>query len=269
MAHAQLVGHKAILEELGCSRAVKCLLCRFAGAYYRGGCYAHGWAAAGGVAAAAGLKILCVNYRLAPEHPFPAGLEDALAVYRHVIGQLHYKPENVALLGDSAGGGLCMALLQQLIRDKLPLPSAAVLFAPWVDLTGAGDSVTTLTAVDPMLQHELNLKGAALAYVAGKEELLADPLVSPLFAAYDDAQAYPPILIQVGLRDSLLSSSAMLYRKLRDGGNEYVVFSPFEGMWHVFQAALVPEAQAASREAAMFLVKHLGSHASSAADSER
>jgi acetyl esterase/lipase len=167
--------------------------------------------------------------------------------------------------GDSAGGGLVMALLQLINQlpdeaDSLEMPAAVALYSPWVDLLPhAGDSTVTLTGVDPMLRAHTDLDSPApiaLAYVAGNASMLADPLVSPLHGTYDDA-VFPPTLIQVGLRDILISSNVLLYRKMRAAG-QHVVFSPFEAMWHVFQAFYhISEAQVAYKEAADFFRDHM------------
>jgi acetyl esterase/lipase len=158
-----------------------------------------------------------------------------------------------------------MALLQlinQLPDDQehLDMPAAVALYSPWVDLLPhGGDSTVTLTGVDPMLRAHTDLDSPspiALAYVAGNASMLSDPLVSPLYGVYDDAP-FPPTLIQVGLRDILISSNVLLYRKMRAAG-QHVVFSPFEAMWHVFQAFYnIPEAQAANKETADFFRDHM------------
>jgi acetyl esterase/lipase len=201
--------------------------------------------------------VLCFEYRLAFDAPFPAAVDDAMAVYKALISSNRYKPRNIALIGDSAGGGLALALLLKAKQQQLPLPGALLLMSPWADLTQSGDTQTTLTGVDPILQYTLNLAQPALTYVNGNPALFQDPLVSPLKASADSYKGFPPTLIQVGLRDSLLSLSTMLHRKLTSVGVESVL-SPWEGMWHLFQASLnVPEAQEAQRELAKFLVKHL------------
>jgi acetyl esterase/lipase len=203
-------------------------------------------------------QVLCFEYRLAFDAPFPAAVDDALAVYKALISSNRYKHQNIALVGDSAGGGLALSLLLKAKQQQLPLPGALLLMSPWADLTQSGDTQTTLTAVDPVLQYTLNLAQPALTYVNGNAALLQDPLASPLKAGADAYKGFPATLIQVGLRDSLLSVATMLHRKLESVGVDSV-FSPWEGMWHVFQASLdVPEAQEAQRELAKFIVKHLG-----------
>jgi monoterpene epsilon-lactone hydrolase len=235
----------------------KVLLYLPGGAYVLGACPLQ-LSVPANAARAAHVRVRCVQYRLAPEHPFPAGLDDAVAAYRAALKTAAAK--DIALLGDSAGGGLALALLQRLHAEGLPQPAAAVLYSPWVELTKAGDTHTTLAGVDPKLLHDFNLKAPALAYAGGDAAKLADPLVSPLRADWSKAAVgqLPPILIQVGLRDTFLSDVTRLYRKLQAAGQP-VVFSPWDGMWHVFQgSASLPEAAAAGEEAGAFLRRHLG-----------
>ncbi|WIA36538.1 hypothetical protein OEZ86_007831 [Tetradesmus obliquus] len=236
--------------------ADKMLIYVHGGAYVKGSCY-HLWHVTAMAAQLAGVQVLCFEYRLAFDAPFPAALDDALAVYKDLISSNHYKAQNIVLIGDSAGGGLALALVLKAKQQQLPLPGALLLMSPWTDLTQSGDTQTTLTAVDPILQYTLNLAQPALTYVNGNPALLLDPLVSPLKAAAEAFKGFPPTLIQIGLRDSLLSLATILHRKLTSVGVASVL-SPWEGMWHVFQASLdVPEAQEAQRELAKFLVKHL------------
>jgi monoterpene epsilon-lactone hydrolase len=248
-----------LLEPAGSGGAAagKLLLYLHGGAYVAGSCHLQ-WATPAAAARALNVPVRCVEYRLAPEHPFPAGLDDAVAVYTELLRS--NAPKDIALLGDSAGGGLALALLQRLRRRGLPPPGGVVLYSPWVELTKAGDTHTTLAGVDPMLQYELNLAAPALAYVGGDVAKLADPLVSPLRADWSKAAVgqLPQVLIQVGLRDTFLSDAAALHRKLAAAGQP-VEFSPWDGMWHVFQAwHTLPEAAAAGAEAAAFLRRAWG-----------
>lgn len=205
-----------------------------------------------------GIRVLCIEYRLAPEHPYPAALHDALAVYKQLVKA--YDTGNIAVLGDSAGGGLALAVVIQLQREALPLPAAAVLFSPWVDLTNPGDTMTTLYGVDPAISPEAT-KLMADMYVAGDISKFADPLVSPLkadYAALFPNSTFPATLLQLGTRDSLLSSSILLYRNFKAAGQNGVVFSPWEAMWHNFEQNLdLPEARAAQEEAASFIMQQM------------
>lgn len=226
------------------------------GAYVYGSCQYY-WHVSSLVSYTAGIPVTCVEYSLAPDSPFPAGLNDALAVYKTLIKQ--YKPRNIVIMGDSAGGGLSLALTLKLKQEGLPLPGTLVLMSPWSDLEKTGDTMTTLTGVDPQLQYELNLQRPAHAYVGGDETLFANPLVSPLRA--DFSTPWPNTYIQVGLRDSFLSACTMLYRKLRPlrAQGVDIEFSPWEGMYHIFSGALnLPEAVAANIEMAEFIKMHVG-----------
>jgi hypothetical protein len=203
------------------------------------------------------LQVLCFEYTLTSEAPFPKQLNEAMAVYKALISSGRYKPENIALWGASAGGGLAPALLLQAKQQKLPLPAALMLMSPWGDMTKSGDTMTTLNGYDPMLQYELTLQQPAMAYVGGNAKLLQDTRVSPLKANVEAFKGFPPTLTQIGLRDSFLSQAIMMHRKLRAAGVD-AAFSPWEGMWHIFQGEnQLPEAQEAHRENAAFLVKHL------------
>jgi monoterpene epsilon-lactone hydrolase len=212
--------------EPGTPAAEKLLMYLPGGAYVLGACELQ-LPVVAVPAHTAGLRVRCVQYRLAPEHPFPAGLDDAAAAYRAAL-ESGLQPGDIALLGDSAGGGLALALLLKLHELGLPQPAAVVLYSPWSELTKSGDSHATLAGVDPKLHYETNLMAPALAYVAGDASKLSDPLVSPLRADYSKAAAgeLPPILIQVGLRDSFVSDAVRLYRKLKAAG-QHVEFEPW------------------------------------------
>ncbi|KIZ04976.1 esterase [Monoraphidium neglectum] len=242
----------------------KLLLYLHGGAFFTGSCYIQ-WSTAGPVAKRLGVRQLCAEYRLAPKHPFPAAIDDAVAVYKELLARAAMRAAggaaaaDIALLGDSAGGGLALALLLRLRALGLPYPAAVVLYSPWVELSRVGDTQTTLSGVDPVLQYDFGLSSLALAYVSGNASALAAPLVSTLRADWrkEKVGALPPILLQVGLRDVLLSDCVRLYRKLAAAG-QAVQFSPWEAMWHVFQASTtLPEALAAADEAAAFLRRHL------------
>lgn len=174
-------------------------------------------------AATAGLTIICPEYRLAPEHPFPAGLNDILSVYKAMIKSEEggYNPKNIVFVGDSAGGGAVAAAAIQLQREEEPLPAALGMFSPWVDLATRGDTAVTLNAVDPVVpgrdpfDPQASGNGLAFSYVGGDKALLtSDPLVSPVIAdwaaLFPGGGALPPTLIQVGLRETLLSDSVRL-----------------------------------------------------------
>lgn len=183
-----------------------------------------------------GIKVVAPTYRLAPEHPFPAAPDDAMAVYQAVIS--NYDSSRVLLAGESAGGNLALSLLQQATAHGLDLPSAVALLSPWCDLTHQGDSLVTNNGRDPTLALAF-VEDAANHYVA--ETAHASPLVSPLFA--DFRGPLPPTIITSGTRDLLLSQAVRLADKLRDAGTR-VDLDVREGMWHVYEFyPELPEAQ--------------------------
>jgi len=188
---------------------------------------------------ASGAAVLSLDYRLAPEAPFPAAVEDAVAAYRWLLEQGR-KPAQLAIAGDSAGGGLTLATLLALRDGGTPLPAAGVCLSPWTDMTGSGDSMKTKAAVDPMVQKD-GLDKLAAAYVGGKDP--RTPLASPLFAKLE---GLPPLLIQVGTAETLLDDSTRFAERARAAGVD-VSLEKWEDMIHVFQAFafVLPEAREA------------------------
>jgi epsilon-lactone hydrolase len=172
-------------------------------------------------AARTGLRTWSVDYRMPPDHPYPAGVDDCLHVYRSLIEG--HSPERVVVMGTSAGGNLATAMIVRARDEGLPLPAAAVLLTPEVDLTESGDSFQTLLGLDTTLTA--SLMPANLLYAGGRE--LADPGVSPLFA--DFGPGFVPSLIQSGTRDLFLSNAVRLHRALRRTG--------IEAELHVLEAA--------------------------------
>lgn len=204
------------------------------------------------IAVACGCRVLAINYRLAPEHRFPAALDDALAAYDWMRRQ-GLKPANIAFAGDSAGGNLALAAMLALRERKRPLPIAAVLMSPWTDLAATGASYVSRAEADPIHQRVMIL-ALAKNYLGGQGDP-SDPLVSPLYADLTDL---PPLLIQVGDRETVLDDSVMLADKARAAGVE-VDLQVWDGMIHVFQmfGADLPEARRAIAEIALFLRRHL------------
>jgi epsilon-lactone hydrolase len=150
-------------------------------------------------------RTLALDYRLAPEHPFPAALDDALAGYRFLLAQ-GLAPDHIAIAGESAGGGLAVATLVSARDTGLPLPACAWLSSPWVDLEVTGGTITTKASVDPLIQKPYLLE-LAEAYLAGADP--RTPLASPLYA---DLKGLPPLLIQVGAAEILLDDAVRLAR---------------------------------------------------------
>jgi monoterpene epsilon-lactone hydrolase len=204
------------------------------------------------IAVASGCCVLAINYRLAPEHRFPAALDDALAGYDWLLRQ-GLEPANIAFAGDSAGGNLALAAMLALRERKRPLPAAAVLMSPWTDLAATGASYVSRAEADPIHQRPMIL-ALAKNYLGGQGDPF-DPLVSPLYADLTDL---PPLLIQVGDRETVLDDSVMLADKARAAGVE-VDLQVWDGMIHVFQmfGAELPEAHRAIAEIARFLDRHL------------
>jgi acetyl esterase/lipase len=198
---------------------------------------------------ATSVPVLSVEYRLAPEHPFPAAVEDALAAYRWLLGQ-GYRSRDIAVFGDSAGGGLAVALALAAREAGLALPAAVAALSPLTDLTAIGDTRQTLADADPILVGDPTAR--FLVYAGTRDP--RDPLISPVYA---DLRGLPPLLIQVGTREALLSDSVRLARRARDAGVD-VTLDVWEGMWHVWQDNVdVPEGAGAVAEIAAFFRRHL------------
>jgi monoterpene epsilon-lactone hydrolase len=178
------------------------------------------------LSAASGARALVVDYRLAPEHPFPAAVEDATRAWRWLLQQGH-ATNRLAVAGDSAGGGLTLATLVNLRDQKLGLPACAVAISPWVDLEGGGNSITTRAAQDPMVQKE-GLLWMADMYLGGKDA--RTPLAAPLHA---DLKGLPPILVQVGTAETLLDDATRIAERLHTAGVD-VRLSAWPNMLHVF-----------------------------------
>ena len=194
-----------------------------------------------------GFRALLIDYRLAPEHPFPAGLEDALAAYRWLLGQ-GIAPSRIIIAGDSAGGGLTLATLVALRDAGDPLPTAAVCMSPWVDMEALGDSMQTNAATDPLIQREGILEMAAM-YLGRADP--RNPLAAPLYA---DPTGLPPLLIQAGGAETLQSDSTRFADKAKAAGVD-VTLEIWDEMIHVWQvfAIMLPEGQEAIERIAEFM----------------
>lgn len=194
--------------------------------------------------------VLLPDYRLAPEHPFPAALDDALAAYRWLLEDLGVPPARIAVTGDSAGGGLGASLLVRARELGLPQPACFVGLSPWTDLTGSGPSIVELADRDPWLPAELAVR-AAEAY-AGQTPL-DDPAVSPLYA---DLTGLPPVLVHVGGDEILLDDAVRFVEACRAHGVDASV-GRFPGLWHIFAIFPgIPEARHSLREIGGFIRRH-------------
>jgi acetyl esterase/lipase len=202
------------------------------------------------IALASGCRVFAINYRLAPEHRFPAALDDALAAYRLMLDR-GLKSHDIAFAGDSAGGNLVLAAMLALRERGLPLPISAVLMSPWTDLAATGTSYVSRAEADPIHQRPMIL-ALAKDYL-GEQGDPGDPQVSPLYA---DLAGLPPLLIQVGDRETVLDDSVMFADKARAAGVD-VSLELWDGMIHVFQMFDLPEAHRAIASIAAFLNRHL------------
>jgi epsilon-lactone hydrolase len=224
--------------------------------YFHSGVYVIGSAAAtvplvAELVRRTGVRARTVDYRLAPEHPYPAAVDDALAAYEGLLAE-GFDPGRIALAGESAGAGLAVALLLRLRDRGATLPACAVLFSPYVDLTLSGDTMSSKEAVDPLLAPE-SLRLRVLDYVADADP--ADPCISPVFG---DLTGLPPLLIQVGSHEVLLSDAVRLAaRAASDDVSVALEVTP--GVPHVFQTfvALLDEAGIALDHASAFLTTHV------------
>jgi acetyl esterase/lipase len=212
--------------------------------YFHGGGYVMGSIAThrlllAALAAATGLPVLAVDYRLAPEHPHPAAVEDAARAYRWVLGR-GADPRAIVVAGDSAGGGLAVATLVALRDAGDALPAGGVCISPWTDLTLESATIRSKADVDPLVPHRILAMGAE-AYLAGAPA--TTPTASPLFA---ELAGLPPLLVQVGTEEVLLDDARELARRARAAGVD-VTLEVWEEMFHVWHAfaMLLPEGRQA------------------------
>jgi phosphinothricin tripeptide acetyl hydrolase len=194
---------------------------------------------AAAIAGAAGASALLLDYRLAPEHPFPAAVEDATAAYRWLLDQA-IAPEHIVIAGDSAGGGLTVATLLALREARVPLPAGGVCISPWVDLTCSGASYATKAAADPIVRRA-SVEEMARAYLGATPP--RTPLASPLFA---DLRGLPPLLIHVGSDEVLLDDAVRLAERAKAGGVDATleIYDRMIHVWHWF-LPMLDEAQTA------------------------
>jgi epsilon-lactone hydrolase len=201
----------------------------------------------------AGYKVISVDYRMPPDFPFPAALDDAVAVYRELLKTI--RPENIGIFGASAGGSLTLTTLLRAKMENLPMPGAIAPGTPTVDLTKTGDSLYTNSFVDNVLgTPDGFIRATALLYANGRD--LKDPLISPI---YGDVQGFPPTILTSGTRDLYLSNTVRMHRKLRAAGVD-AILQVWEGQSHMNYMADVtaPETKEYHDEVARFFDRYLG-----------
>ena len=221
------------------------------GSYISGSCNSHRSVAAN-IAISSKARALTIDYRLAPEHPHPAAVEDAVAAYKWLInGQVD--PKHLAIAGDSAGGGLAIALLISLRDGNIPLPAACVCLSPWTDLAFTGETWKSKIAVD-LIIYDYKERAFAKMYLGGLDP--KTPLASPLYA---DLKGLPPLLVQVGTDEVLLSDSTRLVERAKQAGVNATI-DEWKKMQHVWQfaASFIPEGRRAIDRIGEFIDKNCG-----------
>ncbi len=241
------------------AREGKVLLYLHGGAYVIGNCRTHRNLVSH-IARAARINALLPEYRLAPEHRFPAGIEDCVGVYRWLLAE-GFKPADITIAGDSAGGGLTVATLLSLRHAGDPMPGNAVLLSPFLDITASGESMQTRADQDPWFEQS-DIEVVSGLYCNDASEV-RNPLVSPVFA---HVHGLPPVYIQVGDDEILLSDSTRFAAKLEEVGID-VELEIWPEMWHVFQLFIgkMPEARAAINKIGEYLRRAHGEAAGSEA----
>lgn len=219
--------------------------------YLHGGCYALGSVATyrefvARLARATGMRALGIDYRLAPEHPYPAAVDDATAAYGWLLAQ-GVDADRIVVAGDSAGAGLALATMVALRDAGKPLPAGVVCISPWADLALSGASIQDRAQADPVLDQESLARYAT--YYAGEHEVTL-PLISPLYA---DLRGLPPLLVQVGTDEILLDDATRCVEQAREAGVE-VTLEVWDGMFHVFHLVpILPETKRAVARIAEFV----------------
>jgi monoterpene epsilon-lactone hydrolase len=225
--------------------------------YVHGGGYVTGgpdFGLGGWVSGETGLRIISVGYTLAPEAKWNQ-ISDQVVSVVHAVEEQGYAPKNIAVLGDSAGGGLAAGAILKMRDRGLGIPGALVLWSPWADITETGDTYVTLRRADPLLDYKLLLKKAADAYADPKDQ--KNPYVSPVYGDY--SKGFPPTLIQGGTKEIFLSDFVREYRAIDSAGG-IAVLDIYEGMPHVFQGIVfgTPEVRQSMVKMKQFLATYLG-----------
>jgi len=205
------------------------------------------------MAAYGGFKVISFDYRMPPDYPYPAAMDDAMAVWKAALGLQN--PRNMAIFGTSTGGGMTLAMILRAKQEGLPLPAAIAPGTPWSDLTETGDTYKTNEWLDNVLvSYNGYLSRAAQLYANGRD--LKDPMISPI---YGDFTGFPPAILTSGTRDLFLSLTVLTHRKLRRAGVE-AELQVFEGMSHAQYNfdPYAPETKETFGEIARFFDKHLG-----------
>ncbi len=239
-------GHDAVWVTPAKSASNKIIL------YFHGGAYSHGAVKGyknllGRIAKSAGCKLFAADYRLAPEHVFPAASDDALKTFNYLL-ENGYKASDIILVGDSAGGGLVFATLLQLKTKNAAMPAAAVCLSPWLDLDNTDEESLLYEKNDPFIKvKDIKRWGK---YYAGDQ--IRNPLVSPIYA--EDFSGFPKMYIQVGTAETLLIESRKMYKKLKEKGIA-IQLDEFDEMMHVFQAfgGVLPTANLAIKKIGEFI----------------
>jgi acetyl esterase/lipase len=203
------------------------------------------------MSAATGLRVIAVDYTTAPFAKWDVIQDQVISVFEALVAD-GYTMEDIALYGESAGGGLAISTVLNLRDRGLGMPAAVVLRSPWADLTNEGDTARTLKDADPMLSYAGVLEHSARAYAGGLD--LNDPRISPVYANF--SKGFSPSLIIDGTKCIFLSTSVRLFQALDQAGQE-TKLDIYEGMWHVFQLVPVPESQVSIEKSAIFINKHL------------
>ncbi len=213
------------------------------GAYLTGTCLSSR-PVAGLLCGTSRIRVITFEYRLAPENPYPAALDDTVSLWNYLIGKV--KPSDIVVVGESAGGGLAFALGLYLKEHNMELPAGIVTLSAWTDLTITLPSHVELEKIDPVLDSDA-LRIAALKYSAG--ENLKDPHISPVYGSYE---GFCPTLIHVGSKEILLDDSRKIYDKLKEA-NVNAKLSIYEGMWHVWHGFDITESKIALHEINEFI----------------